>query len=545
MNRLQMTKRALVSYVNAVKFIWSTLAYPLTIVGKNFTNLMDYKIHGNTVYGKNLLDVKKHYGTYANENGGITLHSGQLADFAFNQQKLLKGVFKEKTPYTFSFKYNITEATTVITPRFYYTDGTENHWYIGNYLGSWGDTLTLPSEGTYSFVSNGDKTLDYFVFSYGSNSGTRFECELTNMQIEEGVTATEYEPCNPQSVGELTTKNLLKYDLMGAGHSPGTSYMKSFMISNLIKFDSGTYTLSYNISNATTYRLHWVVFSDNGETELTTKAEADTYATVTLKANRDTGYYNAFNKFFMLNANTTVFYNDVEITVLQPCYIGFHVSGGDMSVKSVVTEQQLELGEVKTDYEPFGKYKIPVTASGKNILDMSKQTVSQGYYNDSSGTINSSNNNLIRISPIAVKPSTKYTISIGTVNSNLVLYSVWFHYGPHETHGISKIFTGKTLKVTFTTPKNCNYICVSMYSSNGAKPEDLEWAMLELGEGDGIYEPYIEPQITNIYLDEPLEYSEVIQKTIDNLPELPQFKGTTIYEIDTSVKPSGMEVKYC
>ena len=30
-----------------------------------------------------------------------------------------------------------------------------------------------------------------------------------------------------------------------------------------------------------------------------------------------------------------------------------------------------------------------------------------------------------------------------------------------------------------------------------------------------------------------------------NLPALPQFKGTTIYEIQTDIKPSGMEAKYC
>ena len=95
------------------------------------------------------------------------------------------------------------------------------------------------------------------------------------------------------------------------------------------------------------------------------------------------------------------------------------------------------------------------------------------------------------------------------------------------------------------------------------------------------FEPYISPVTTNIFLDEPLrkvgDYADYVDfekqkivrnvevlddtgtKTIDEslgvinppieetvtLPALPQFKGTTIYEVGTNIKPSGMEAKYC
>lgn len=392
---MRMLKKALIAYVNSAKAVWSAVAHPLSIVSKLKRNVKDYKIFGKTQYGKNLLDVKTLYGKYANDNGGITLHSGQLANFVFTEQKPLKGVFKEKTAYTFSFKYNITEAETVIQPQFNYTDGTKNYIYIGTQMGDFNDYITIPSEGVFSFTSNGDKTISSFNFTYGSNS-KRFECELTEMMIAEG-TDTEYEPCNPQYVGDVV-------------------------------------------------------------------AEGD---------------------------NT-------------------------------------------------GKYHLPVEVRGKNILDMSGLIVRSGYYLDSSGepSNNTLNNTMLRVSAIKVKPSETYTIS-----SNLNFYTIWLF--DEENIKVKCITAYNLRKKNFTTPDNCHYIRVSFRTYEGTyMPTDLKCLMLEKGEGDGIYEPYIEPHTADIYLDAPLADGEVIQKSVDKLPSLLQFKGTTVYEINTTVKPQGVQVEY-
>ena len=223
----------------------------------------------------------------------------------------------------------------------------------------------------------------------------------------------------------------------------------------------------------------------------------------------------------------------------------YRIYGNSVQNGTPTPEEPIEVqsvGELITEGEYTGKYKVPVTVRGKNLLDMSQHTVSQGVYLDNTGTAKA-NTRFIRISPIAVKPSTQYTLSVG---SKYFLYTIWFFSGGDGT-GIEKVNAFKLLKKTFTTPDNCNYIRVSIdsyYAGGTALVEDFEWAMLEKGEGDGIYEPYIESQTHNIYLDEPLKTGEVIQQSVDGLPPLPQFEGTTIYEVQTEVPPSGIEVCY-
>lgn len=368
---------ALISYVtNSAKAIWSAIAHPLSIIGKKNCNVADYKIYGG---GKNLLNVKELYPDFANDNGGITLHTGQLYTFS-SSQKRLEGVFKENTRYTFSLHYNISEDTeTSIIPQFWYTDGTKSYMYIGVGTGQ-----NRTGEGDVSITSYAGRTVSYFNFTYGTNS-KRYEAEFSNIQIEEGTSATEYEPYQ---------------------------------------------------------------YTDN----------------------------------------------------------------------------------------------FPITVRGKNILDMSKQTVLVGYYTDGAGAPNG-NSRFVRISSIAVKPSTTYTIS-----SNLFFYNIWFYKSLSNSDGISGVSASKTQKKTFTTPEGCAYIRVSMDLKMTEQEAEgvsaFEWAMLELGEGDGIYEPYIEPQTVDISLDEPLGAGEVIQQSVDDLPNLPQYKGTTVYEVQTDTPPSGIEVCY-
>ena len=388
---MRMLKKALIAYVNSAKAVWSAVAHPLSIVSKLKRNVKDYKIFGKTQYGKNLLDVQKYYGQWANDKGGIDVPNAATLYHLTYKAQSITGVFKENTQYTFSCKYNIDETTTtVLAVRFNYTDGTKNYQNFGlNYL---------MGEGAMSFTSASGKTVQSFNFTYGTTSKI-FKGELTEMMIAEG-TDTEYEPCIPQYVGDVV-------------------------------------------------------------------AEGD---------------------------NT-------------------------------------------------GKYHLPIEVRGKNILDISKYTVTQGYYLDSSGSPTSSNKRFLKISPIVVKPSTQYTISIG---SNHYLYTIWYFEGENNT-GITRINVYNLRTKTFTTPENCNYIRVSIDSINSggtAVPSDLEWAMLEKGEGDGIYEPYIEPQTVDIYLDAPLADGDVIQKSVDKLPSLPQFKGTTVYEVQTAVSPSGIQVEY-
>ena len=161
-----------------------------------------------------------------------------------------------------------------------------------------------------------------------------------------------------------------------------------------------------------------------------------------------------------------------------------------------------------------------IIVHGKNILDMNKHTVSDGYYYDVNGLEFNTNNNMLKISPITIEPSTTYTIS-----SNVPVYTIWFFKGGDGT-GISRIDVSKKI-ITFTTPQECTQIRVSLDLRRIVTGEVqaislFKWTMLEKGKGDGIFEPYIVPQTITV------ENGEL-------KGEIPTFKGTTVIEIEADI----------
>lgn len=221
---------------------------------------------------------------------------------------------------------------------------------------------------------------------------------------------------------------------------------------------------------------------------------------------------------------------------------------------TIITEQQLELGEAITEYEPYHKYKIPVTVRGKNLLDVNK--VYPDYVNGEGGiTFTRSvlynlynNTNMCN----AYKENTQYTFSCDyetTLENNAVYPCVLYTDGSEqkfynrlhsETTGS---FSGHCA-VTTTAGKTVSRFAFGYSTTARTCDVKLTNMMLEEGTTATKYEPYIEPQTTNIYLNEPIGAGEVIQQSVDGLPNLPQYKGTTIYEVQTDTPPSGIEVCY-
>lgn len=186
MNQLQMLKMALISYVtNSAKAIWSAIAHPLSIIGSKKCNLKDYKIYGG---GKNLLDVNRWFPKYVNGEGGITFKETNLADITYNC-KINLDYWKQNTSYTFSCDYEITNAVkNSVYVTFIYTDGTtDTRW------GCLGGTTTGSKSGKCTETSYSWKTVKSVQLSYATAT-TTISVKLTNMQIEKGATATEYEP---------------------------------------------------------------------------------------------------------------------------------------------------------------------------------------------------------------------------------------------------------------------------------------------------------------------------------------------------------------
>lgn len=208
------------------------------------------------------------------------------------------------------------------------------------------------------------------------------------------------------------------------------------------------------------------------------------------------------------------------------------------------------VGELVTDETDanYGKYKIPIVARNKNLLDIKstyllhsndkiKQTdtgfiSNSGYYNSSVYDITG-----------VLKPNTRYyfhrdllkydsdgneyTILNNTTNVIAGYIFVLFddgsyYYQYNNTNNVYYNSSGKntlfsnTGEFTFITPSSFSNVVIKTYTGvpknsgviqdyDSTKKYYIEWKNVYLGtEPYSRYEPYQEPITTNIYLDEPL-----------------------------------------
>lgn len=340
--------------------------------------------------------------------------------------------------------------------------------------------------------------------------------------VQDG-TPTPENPIEVQSVGELT-KNLFNKDNFDRYKAYiNVKDQKWYMVTDSSSLTlkckpNTTYTISHSYDSVPIFRCCYIIAEDSN------------------KINTTPYNFNAYNAVqsdsLSVKALTLTTGEDATYLVVQFSNALFD---------EVIATLQIEEGSTATEYEPYHKYKVPVTVRGKNILET--YTVSKGYWLDSSGGSSTGGTGLLRVSNIPVEPNTQYTIS-----SNVALYTIWYARSTDNSDTITRINAYGLFKKTFTTPEECKYIRVSLDLKTTNQEEEgesaVEWIMLEKGEGNGAYEPYTKPRTVNIYLDEPLGKGDVIQKSVDGLPNLPQLKGTTIYEVNQDVAPSGIEVCY-
>ncbi|MBQ8390963.1 MAG: hypothetical protein IJX50_00250 [Clostridia bacterium] len=161
-------------------------------------NCYNDKVYNAYVHGKNLLDVKKVYPDYANDEGGITYDNSDVWKvYAVN---MYEG-WKENTQYTFSANYEITNAdNNRINLSVLYTDGTNK-----NFWNNLGGTVTGSKSGYGRMTTEAGKTVQKMIIAFGTGQRT-IDVKLTNMQLEEGSAATEYEA--PLTDATITVKSM-------------------------------------------------------------------------------------------------------------------------------------------------------------------------------------------------------------------------------------------------------------------------------------------------------------------------------------------------
>ena len=232
-------------------------------------------------------------------------------------------------------------------------------------------------------------------------------------------------------------------------------------------------------------------------------------------------------------------------------YIGYEANENPADSTFEFKDIKVEISDIPTAYEPFG-YKIPVIARGKNLIpypytETTQEDKGLTFTDNGDGSITVSGvptgNSQFVLNTIPITGGKQYTLyRIAENEANIKWY--WTFYDADGTRITEASISNQIY--TVTAPDNAVTIkpllfrgAINVETTGTIYPMLLEGAITQAD-----YEPYVEPITTNIYLDEPLSMGQTISYPSDNLPKLPTFKGTTIYEVGTSVQPSNMEVSY-
>lgn len=170
---------------------------------------------------------------------------------------------------------------------------------------------------------------------------------------------------------------------------------------------------------------------------------------------------------------------------------------GHASKEIVFHYIQLEEGDTATDREPYG-YKIPVTASGRNLLNEDLFLEESNWTFTDAGDIGK-----FYLTPVGLDIGKKYTIVSKCTKS----LSMSIYKGSTFLKGLGD---GNYTQFTYSDDI---YLRIYVGSTNGAKNNYYkvrDYYQLMIVEGAytdttiGEYEPYVEPVTTNIYVNEPL-----------------------------------------
>lgn len=200
------------------------------------------------------------------------------------------------------------------------------------------------------------------------------------------------------------------------------------------------------------------------------------------------------------------------------------------------------------DYdENSGKYVIPVTVSGKNLLNhivtnrVIDQTLTVVVNNDRSITVSGASSSTQSINIIQdFIPQSGYTYILSGCPSGGSYSS--FTMDMLNNNGIIRADSGNgtsfnaddrigTLRIRIRIA--ANFTCNSL----------TFYPMIRLANaGNSAYEPYTESATINIFLDEPVYEGESVSMAETGV-QFGTIDGTNILTVGTAVQPSGVEIK--
>lgn len=334
-------------------------------------------------------------------------------------------------------------------------------------------------------VSNADEI--YFCIYNVSSSDTISNDSIANVMLNSGSSALPYQPYAP---------TIIKGNMQQTGtptpSSPITPSECGEMSSNLVNIADFTTTVEPTSQDKILWTGNLPVgtytFSINQDNDFTSSLRN----TIHIKIGSTSYYENATGNYHNNSGRHTYTFTVSDSSATVTIYYWTNTISNECSF----SQAMLNSGSIALPYDKYGQYKIPISSSGKNLFDISTQTV--GYF-VRAGNIGPSKplgnieaNASYNLSAyIEVLPNTQYTIKYP--KASIVSGAGLVYYNNETTiSGVPLIDQGQTY--TFTTPDNCNYIRLSYDNTEGTD------VMLNLGSTALPYEPY--RTTTPVYLGE-------------------------------------------
>ena len=322
-------------------------------------------------------------------------------------------------------------------------------------------------------------------------------------------------PIEVQSVGELTTKNLFDID--------------SCLNECLTKNDDGTYTLKKITENSrfSNWASIYIPANTNcarGLDIVELNRPSGSSVAVYVQFEFDDGTSGTFSLYDNKQGSATSGHH-VSTFSKNVVKIRFYMDWSE-AVGDYITfkNAQFEIGNTTTEYEPYHKYKVPVTVRGKNLWTEDNYLVSNSSTEVILKELSPDKNSWVKVGTTIVLSITAF-ISENDGRQNPCL-SFQTRYtdntvGGYKTQRYSD--KGKELHTSFSytipqTEKEIKSLQIRFFdygsSLSGVRDAYVKDIQIELGNTPTSFEPYIEPQTHNIYLDEPLrkigDYADVV-----------------------------------
>lgn len=214
--------------------------------------------------------------------------------------------------------------------------------------------------------------------------------------------------------------------------------------------------------------------------------------------------------------------------------LNYRIDGASGGVGDLITD---------TSDEKFGKYKIPVVITGKNIFNENSELNTDGTLNLDSGLYPFSVGDNRRTFFFNVKPNTTYTFSCSSIGDRFAVCEYNSIINPSNYSTENKLSADRNiysqangiLSYSFTTSSTAKM--VGIYYSLNTIPTNIQ---IEIGNKT-TYEPYSEI-VTNIYLDNPIGVNESVSLSDTNV-SIPTNYGMNIMSINTTIQPSNVYVQ--